>query len=134
MFEQRFSLIEARRQAAARAKLQKEAITRVMEEVRSNAAKATKVVNLVKSGGVSVEELVGPNSILSPGKIRKKKNRVRSSSSESLGMNRGSQSAGSPTEAGAMFDAEFISGKDEEPRLYVSPYETAFKPASASSN
>ena len=134
MFEQRFSLIEARRQAAARAKLQKEAITRVMEEVRSNAAKATKVVNLVKSGGVSLEELVGPNSILSPGKVRKKKNRARSSSSESLGMNRGSQSAGSPTEPNTMIDIEFGSGKDEEPRLYVSPYDSGLKPTTASSN
>ena len=134
MFEQRFSLIEARRQAAARAKLQKEAITRVMEEVRSNAAKATKVVNLVKSGGVSVEELVGPNSILSPGKVRKKKNRISTTSTESLGMNRGSQSAGPPSDANVMFETEFISGKDEEPRLYVSPYDADFKPVSASFN
>lgn len=129
MFEQRFSLIEARRQAAAKAKLQKEAITRVMEDVRSSAAKANKVVNLVKSGGVSLEELVGSNSMLSPGKVRKKKDKIKTSM-ELLGMNRGSQSAGAQAEVEG-YDAGFAFQNEEEPRRYVSPYETGFKPTSA---
>ena len=129
MFEQRFSLIEARRQAAAKAKLQKEAITRVMEDVRSSAAKANKVVNLVKSGGVSLEELVGSNSMLSPGKVRKKKDKTKISM-ELLGMNRGSQSAGAQAEVEG-YDAGFAFQNEEEPRRYVSPYETGFKPTSA---
>ena len=129
MFEQRFSLIEARRQAAAKAKLQKEAITRVMEDVRSSAAKANKVVNLVKSGGVSLEELVGSNSMLSPGKVRKKKDKIKTSM-ELLGMNRGSQSAGAQAEVEG-YDAGFAFQNEEEPRRYVSPYESGFKPTSA---
>lgn len=129
MFEQRFSLIEARRQAAAKAKLQKEAITRVMEDVRSSAAKANKVVNLVKSGGVSLEELVGSSSMLSPGKVRKKKDKIKTSM-ELLGMNRGSQSAGAQAEVEG-YDAGFAFQNEEEPRRYVSPYETGFKPTSA---
>lgn len=129
MFEQRFSLIEARRQAAAKAKLQKEAITRVMEDVRSSAAKANKVVNLVKSGGVSLEELVGSSSMLSPGKVRKKKDKTKISM-ELMGMNRGSQSAGAQAEVEG-YDAGFAFQNEEEPRRYVSPYESGFKPTSA---
>ena len=101
----------------------------MMEDVRSSAAKANKVVNLVKSGGVSLEELVGSNSMLSPGKVRKKKDKIKTSM-ELLGMNRGSQSAGAQAEVEG-YDAGFAFQNEEEPRRYVSPYETGFKPTSA---
>ena len=49
MLEQRKTLIDDRRKAAAQTKKQKEAIARVMEEVRTNASKAQKLITQVSS-------------------------------------------------------------------------------------
>lgn len=139
MLSQRHSLIESRRESAAKAKLQKETITRIMDQVRGNAAKASKVVQLVQDGKVTLDSIIGPNSILlSPNRHPKKSSTASKSTSELLNMNRASQSAGVPI-AATGFDSGYPETKAEEPVAYVSPYEIGFtdtgnKPRTAEQN
>lgn len=57
MLEQRRQLIAERRRAAAEAKRQKEAITKVMDEVRSNATIASHFVSDALAGRLSVADI-----------------------------------------------------------------------------
>ena len=125
MVQQRQSLVEARREAAARAKLQKEAITRVMEDVRGNAAKASKVVKLVQTGRISLDSLLGVGSVLTSSKARTAKT---ANVVQLLDMSRASQSAGQPVQGTARFD---VPGEEETgaPKVYVSPYDVALNGA-----
>jgi hypothetical protein len=125
MIEQRVSLIEARRESAARAKLQKEQITRVMDEVRSNPAKADKVVRLIQSGKVSLESIMGMNGIMggTGNSPKKSKSKGSKSTSELLAMDRASLSAGMSGNYALLFDSGYPLAKSDDPKAYVSPYE-----------
>mmetsp|Transcript_31455 Transcript_31455/g.45274 ORF Transcript_31455/g.45274 Transcript_31455/m.45274 type:complete len:324 (-) Transcript_31455:212-1183(-) len=101
MIEQRRALIKERREAARATKLQKEAIAKVMEEVRTNASKANKIITQALSGKITLESLTAPPT--SPGgrsksaSVRRLKN---TTSADSLGLagGRTSKSAGDNTE------------------------------------
>jgi hypothetical protein len=77
MLNMKSKLIDDRRKAAASTKLQKDAIAKVMEEVRSNASKANKIITQALSGKISLATLTGDDSS-SPGKKKKKKVRSKS--------------------------------------------------------
>jgi hypothetical protein len=77
---------------------------------------------------MSIDNLIGPGGILNSVKKPKPKSK---SSAELLDMNRASQSADSSSKGALMFDSGFGDAKTEDPRLYVSPYETDVKTASA---
>ena len=72
----KMKLIDDRRKAAASTKLQKDAISKVMEEVRSNASKANKIITQALTGKISLATLTGDSG--SPGKKKNKKSRSKS--------------------------------------------------------
>ena len=102
-----------------------------MEEVRSSATKASKVVKLVQSGKISLDALVGPNGALSPSRSAAKRRVGRPKAGLGLvALSRSSQSAGAEltmSDGGAIFFSEGAKRDAEEaPKPYVSPYvETA---------
>lgn len=57
MLEQREALVEERRRAAIATKQQKEQLSRVMEEVRTNATKASQIITKVLSGKLTLDQL-----------------------------------------------------------------------------
>ena len=69
MLNMKVKLIDDRRKASASTKLQKDAIAKVMEEVRSNASKANKIITQALTGKISIASLTGDSS---PGKKKKK--------------------------------------------------------------
>lgn len=140
MLEQRTHLVKERKRASAQTRLQKESIAKVMEEVRTNANKANKIIAQAMTGKVSLDKLLVPEK-----KKRSKsatlKRKSRSSTgpltdpkipADNLGLGRETKSAGD-------YDAEFekqMEGNDERikyskpqiaaetaPQPYKSPYE-----------
>jgi hypothetical protein len=75
MLNMKVKLIDDRRKASASTKLQKDAIAKVMEEVRSNASKANKIITQALTGKISIASLTGDSS---PGKKKKKIARSKS--------------------------------------------------------
>ena len=73
MVSMKNKLIEDRRNNAAKTKQQKDAIAKVMEEVRSNASKANKIITQALTGKISLATLTGSTS-----PEKKKKNRSQS--------------------------------------------------------
>lgn len=121
MLEQRKKLIADRVLAAAQVKRQKEMIAKVMEDVRADASKASKLVNLAMSGSFSIDDVVkvaSPTSSIkqqhskSIGNMSKKMTKL---SSELLGLD-GSQMQSSG------FLPNNLKGT-QEPVTYISPYE-----------
>ena len=129
MLEQRQALIEERRKASIATKLQKESIAKVMEEVRTNASKASKIISKAMTGQISLESLTstgGSNRSKSAGKTRKR-SKEREVSSDSMGLER-SQSAGNPSNNGNIqsnneVHIKYSSLSNTAPQPYVSPYE-----------
>jgi hypothetical protein len=70
MLEQRQSLIEERRKSAIMTRLQKEAIAKMMEEVRTNASKASKIINQAVSGKFSLDTILQKSRSPSASKSR----------------------------------------------------------------
>lgn len=95
MLTQREELVAERRRAAAETKRQKEAITKVMDEVRTNATKASKLISAALSGKLSFADLT-KTSTSSPVSRTKSASRDRKTktSSDLLGLDRESKSAG----------------------------------------
>ena len=62
MMSMKMKLIEDRRTTAASTKLQKEAISKVMESVRSDASKAQKIISKALTGKISLASLTGGDS------------------------------------------------------------------------
>lgn len=63
MLNQRKSLIQERKRAAAKTKLQKETIAKVMDEVRTNASMANKIITQALTGKITLESLTSPGKI-----------------------------------------------------------------------
>lgn len=63
MLEQRKALIEERKRAAAKSRVQKESITKVMEEVRTNATMANKIITHALTGKITLESLTSPGKL-----------------------------------------------------------------------
>jgi hypothetical protein len=70
MLDQRQSLIEERRKSAIMTRLQKEAIAKMMEEVRTNASKASKIINQAVSGKFSLDTILQKSRSPSASKSR----------------------------------------------------------------
>ncbi len=118
MLEMKSSLIADRRKAAAATKLQKEKIAAVMEEVKTNATKAQKLITMAMSGSVTLASLTGADSVK-----KKKKGKARSTG-DLLGVGR-SGSAGDLGASGGMAGTTHSYQKDQggETKPYVSPYD-----------
>lgn len=148
MINQRSALIQERRKAAIATKLKKESIAKVMEEVRTNASKANKIIAQALTGKITLESLTstGGGSIdgkrsKSADKLRKKTASQRSGqndllSSDALGLGRKVKSAGGQS---GYDTAEFERGMEaadklaysavapqnsSPPKPYISPYDS----------
>jgi len=67
MLNQRKSLIQERKRAAAKTKLQKESIAQVMDQVRTNASMANKIITQALTGKITLESLTSPSKIKAAG-------------------------------------------------------------------
>lgn len=145
MINQRTALIQERRKAAIATKLKKESIAKVMEEVRTNASKANKIIAQALTGKITLESLTSTGGSVdgkrskSADKLRKKTASQRGAndlSSDALGLGRKVKSAGGQSG----FDtAEFERGMEaadhlaysavapqnsSPPKPYISPYDS----------
>lgn len=146
MLAQRKSLVQERKRAAAKTKMQKESIAKVMDEVRTNASMANKIITQALTGKITLESLTSPGKIKGAAGARSKsanhkpKRRAgdedahmndRTVSADRMGLGRESKSAGK--------DAEFENRMENpdnrrtyslpalapqnQPQTYKSPYE-----------
>lgn len=142
MLEQRQALVEERRRAAIATKRQKESISQVMEEVRTNATKANQIITKVLTGKLSLDQLAsqGLGGSMKRSKSAGKSHRQRSSRSSSgegspisgdkLGLSRKTKSAGdlggSPDggqgESSEQLKYSLKSLPSVTPQTYISPY------------
>jgi hypothetical protein len=135
MLNQRKSLVEERKRAAAKTRLQKESIAKVMDEVRTNASMANKIITQALTGKITLESLTSPGKLKGTtgrSKTASDKKLDRSVSADRMGLGRESKSAGQ--------DAEFENHMEDPanrktyslpnlppqnvPAPYKSPYET----------
>ena len=118
MVDQRRHLAYERRKAAQQTKLQKEQITKVMEEVRTNATKANKIITQALSGKITLESLTSSSSSSSSSLKRSKSaKKDRVIPAEQVGLGRQSKSAGN-------IDLEFENEMQNSPdkKLYSEPF------------
>jgi len=130
MLDQKKSLIQERRKAAIATKLKKESIAKVMEEVRTNASMANKIITQALTGKITLDSLTSSSTMekrsKSADKLRRK---VHKTDSSAIGLGRNVRSAGGEYEGGnGESDGEhnpaYYSGvKDSPNKLYVSPYD-----------
>ena len=77
MLCQKQSISEERRRASASIRLQRENITRIMEEVRNDASKASRIISLAMSGKVPLQDLAAGKAVSArKNKPKKKKGMV----------------------------------------------------------
>jgi len=134
MFEQRTALVEQRKRAAAQARLQKEAMIRAMDKLRSDAAQADKVIKKALTGKVSLSAIISVDRATSA-KSGKRKTKKSKSTSELLGVHRTTRSAGDAPDPNSNMDmhSHYSHGKADStsgqaaPLPYVSPYDSTFK-------
>jgi hypothetical protein len=134
MLEQRQALVEERRKAAIATKAQKESLSRIMEEVRTNASKAGQIISKVMSGKLTLDQLAsqGLDGSMHRSKSASKRRSHSGGKSQSpvtadqlgLGGERRSQSAGQLASSDASADLFKYSLKpgDVHQQTYVSPY------------
>jgi hypothetical protein len=130
MLDQRSALIHERRKAAIATKLKKESIAKVMEEVRTNATKANKIIAQALTGKITLESLTGGGDSMakrskSADKLRKKTASQRMAS-DALGLGRNSKSAGGFEDT---FDEDKLysaleAGDASPAKPYISPYDS----------
>eukprot|EP00607_Mallomonas_marina_P007318 CAMPEP_0182418818 /NCGR_PEP_ID=MMETSP1167-20130531/3190_1 /TAXON_ID=2988 /ORGANISM="Mallomonas Sp, Strain CCMP3275" /LENGTH=638 /DNA_ID=CAMNT_0024593231 /DNA_START=29 /DNA_END=1946 /DNA_ORIENTATION=+ len=122
-------LIEQRKRVAAEARLQKEAMIRAMESLRTNGAEADKVIKKSLSGKASIAEIVSNTGAETErSKRRKSKNKKNKTTSELLGVSR-SKSAGAESEIDFHTHLQQRSQDSAPvPLPYISPYDTTYEP------
>lgn len=122
MLKTKQSLVADRRNAAAKTKRQKEQIAAVMEEVRTNASKAAKLIGKAMTGQITLSALTGGDSPKSAKKSKKNRNKT---SQELLGLDRESVSAGDAIERPAGMSSKVYSQDPDNvaPKPYISPFE-----------
>lgn len=64
MLEQKRVLTEERKKAAATMRLQKENVSKIMEVVRSDASKASRIISLAISGKLPLKDIASGNLVL----------------------------------------------------------------------
>lgn len=120
MLTMKDSLIKDRREASRKTKLQKEKIASVMEEVRTNATKAQKLITQAMSGSVTLASLTESKGK----KTKKKKNTMGKSTAELFGVgDRQSHSAGDFGASGGMDPKSYAEPNDGDSKPYISPYD-----------
>ena len=126
MLAMREKLIEDRRRNAAATKLQKDAIAKVMAEVRTNATKAQKIISNALSGKISLASIAGGKDVKRAKSSSSKRKKKHGGTTDSLLRN---QSAGDVDDLNQSFQSSMRFTKDgnldnlETPKPYVSPYE-----------
>lgn len=118
--EQKRTLVEDRRRTAAKTKIQKENITKVMDEVRVNASKAQKLITHAMTGKITLDSLLeSTNSRSKTAKMKKSK-----TTSDLLNTNTRSKSANDRKD---MQDSNVppkrFGHEDSAPKPYISPYD-----------
>ncbi len=120
MIEQRKALIKDRRQNAAEACRQKEAIMKVMEELRTNASKANKIIAKGLSGDIPLGQLLTGGLDSTKGKSKgSSRQKIQKAKSTSELLNGSHEASYFENGASSSFD---LSGNDNTPKPYVSPY------------
>jgi len=126
--EQRQALVERRKRAAADARLQKELMLRAMEELKTDSAKADKVIKKALTGKITLSAIVKPEQ-RSPSAPQKSKKKRSKSTSELLGVKRtvGGEEEGASNQELLDMHLHFSTLKHQNnvpaPLPYVSPYE-----------
>jgi hypothetical protein len=117
MMSSKNSLIEDRRKAGQKTRLQKEKIAAVMEEVRTNATKAQQLITKAMTGSVTLDSLIGTQD-----KKKKKKKGTMRSTSDILGDTNGMSMDEMEAQG---FDAskEYGATGGDGSSTYKSPYE-----------
>lgn len=120
MLQQKQSLIQDRRDAARKTKMQKEQIAKVMEELKSSATKANKIISLAMTGKVSLSDLTAPTKKKQRPSTGKKS---KSTTNDILrqGTTHSAGSMGNDNSNPSYFDDN--NSNDETPKPYKSPYE-----------
>jgi len=123
MLDMKSKLIEDRRRAAAATKQQKDAIAKVMEEVRSNASKANKIITQALTGKITLASLTSTDD-------KKKKKPKRSKSAPRLEpldqKMRPSHSAGDQFNDSSFKPTMKAESEQDSVKPYVSPYDANF--------
>jgi CobQ-like glutamine amidotransferase family enzyme len=131
MLEQRQALIEERRKAAIATRLQKESIAKMMEEVRTNASKANKIIGQALTGNMNVDALLRSGSAATSPSRKGIKNRSGETEFESrtVGLGRTSKSAGNELlpdkakhEASKTGGILYSKPQDQPAQPFISPY------------
>lgn len=118
MLTMKESMIGDRRQQANKTRLQKEKIAAVMDEVRTNATKAQKLITKAMSGGVTLDALIGAKT---KKKKKKKQNGLASTSSLLEGSAYDTfEAADAPAEKKTYSDG---MGGNADSKAYQSPYD-----------
>eukprot|EP01035_Chromulina_nebulosa_P020900 gene20900-27090_t len=137
--QQRRNLIEERRKAAAEVKRQKETIAKLMDEVRTNASKANKIITGALTGKISIKDLSksGALSVTSSNSVRRSKSADHykskqdsfeynkpKSTAELLGLSN-SKSRKTPKLLDNDLDkgGSFFATSEVAPLPYISPYD-----------
>lgn len=117
MLSSKAALVDDRRKAAGKTRLQKEKIAAVMEEVRTNATKAQNLITKAMSGSVTLDSLIGDKTK----KKKKKGKKTMRSTSDILG-DTGMSADGMDAQG---FDPNKTYGSTEggDTKPYQSPYE-----------
>lgn len=120
MVNQKQSLASERRKAAAQSRLQKESLMKVMEELKTNATKANKIITKAMTSDVPLTELIMPKRSNSASK----KMKSSKTTSELLGLGRESRSGGvnGTGDMSSSVAGFSVSGDGPPPKPYVSPY------------
>lgn len=119
MLTQRELLIKQRKETSIKSKLQRDNINKLMEEVRTDASKANKVMALALKGKVSMDSLT--SAVSSPGSAHKK---PKSRDGNRLKNNRSAGDAMFPKDMAGNTKYSNLDDGLENPKPYISPYET----------
>ena len=130
MIDQKKSLIAERRKAAIATKLKKESIAKVMEEVRTNASMANKIITQALTGKITLDSLTSSVSHTGSGKKRSKsadklRQKMSKTDCDAIGLGRDVRSAGGEYESDVPPNLAKYSGIPDSPsKPYVSPYDS----------
>lgn len=125
MLDQRKSLTQDRKKSSAQAKLQKEQIARVMEEVRTNASKANQLITKALSGQLNIADFSAGKKQNKPAKTKSATlGGARARESQSAGGNYDS-TTGNTVEGGGDNNHQYFDTSDvSAQKPYVSPYDS----------
>jgi len=118
MMSMKSKLIEDRRRTAASTKRQKEAIAKVMDEVRSDASKAQKIISKALTGKISLATLTGDE--------KKKPKRSKSASALNMETQPLPKLPPKPDMSGMGVEDKLGRSMEDIAKPYISPYDANF--------